>query len=273
MSADPQSLRDAAEAIRTAEGLVLMAEAEPDELRVGTESRQAYPGLTRIGETADPGDSHWFERDPSQAWGYYGILIDRGRQAAPVAGLAQVMRWAARMPRHAFVFTSCVDGRFQRGGLAEERVVECQGSLEHVQCAKPCCAATWPVPAALRLDIDPGTLRAMGELPRCVRCNGPARPNVRMAEDDAAWSSGRTLAQQVRYRAWLASLARGRFVVMALGPHTGESVVGRAAEQLAAAGRVALIAINPATSPLSPGVIPLWGRPEEVLQELADTSA
>ncbi len=272
MPADPQQLPSAVAAIEAAEGLVVMAEGETPGLCHDRVIRPGDPDLKRIEDRVDLKEAGWFERDPLQAWGYYATLIDRARQAAPPAGLASLMRGAARMPRGAFVFTSCIDGRFQRGRVAEERIVECRGSLEHLQCAKPCCAATWPVAATLGLNIDPVALRAAGEVPRCVRCGGPARPNVRLAENDATWSSGRTLAQQVRYRAWLASLARGRFVVIALGPHTGASAVGEAAEELAAAGRVPLIAINPSGSQ-PPGLISLAGDLEAVLQELSDAGA
>ena len=133
---------------------------------------------------------------------------------------------------------------FSERGFAEERVVECHGSLEHLQCVKPCCAATWPAPADLQLAIDPETLRAGGELPRCLRCGGLARPNLLMT-GEKAWSSGRTLAQQVRFRAWLASLARGKFGVMEIGHRSRRGrPCARRPEDLAAAGRVPLIRLG-----------------------------
>jgi hypothetical protein len=86
---------------------------------------------------------------------------------------------------------------------------------------------------------------------------------------DDAWSSGRTLAQQVRFRAWLRSLARGKFAVMELGAGTAVPTVRLTSEQLAAAGRVPLIRINPRDSGGPPGALVLADGARAVLQALA----
>jgi NAD-dependent SIR2 family protein deacetylase len=166
-----------------------------------------------------------------------------------------------------FVFTSNVDGHFQKAGFAEERVTECHGSLQHFQCVKPCCAASWPAPADLHFEIDPTTMRADGELPRCRSCGELARPNVLMFSDNK-WSPGRTTAQQVRFRAWLRSLARGRFAVIEIGAGATGPSVRATSEQLASAGRVPLIRINPRDCGGSPNVVPLAGTALAVLREL-----
>jgi len=85
---------------------------------------------------------------------------------------------------------------------------------------------------------------------------------------DGTWSPGRTLAQQVRFQAWLRSLARGRFVVIELGAGTHVSTVRLQSEELAAAGRVALIRINPRDFAGPPNAVPLAGTALDVLQEL-----
>lgn len=206
---------------------------------------KAYPPAARLGlsfvELANPA---WFARDPALAWGFYGHRFELYRATAPHAGFAVLRQWAERMPKGHFVFTSNVDGHFQRAGFAEENIVECHGSLQHFQCVKPCCAATWPAAADLRFDLDPATLRARGELPRCPVCGALARPNVLMF-DDATWNPGRTSAQQIRFRLWLRKIARGKLVVVELGAGTTVPTVREAAEQLAAAAGTPLIRINP----------------------------
>lgn len=272
MTVDPPTLARAAEALRAAEGLVFMADSAMGTDPAGFPDNEAfwraYPPLAKAGigfETlASP---QAFVDDAALAWGYYGRRIERCRAGVPHAGFAILRQWVESKPQNGFVFTSCVDGCFQRGGFAEERIVECQGTLLHLQCVKPCCAATWPAPADLRLAIDPETLRAGGELPRCVRCGGTVRPNVLLVAD-GAWSSGRTLAQQVRFRAWQGSLARGRFAVMEICGGAGPGV-REAAEQLAAAGRVPLIRIQTRPLPESAEAVTLSGEPAAVLQELA----
>jgi NAD-dependent SIR2 family protein deacetylase len=279
MTVDPQMLQRAAEVIQAAEGLVLMAgagmgaEAGRAELQSDEDLWRAYPPLGKLGlSLAELVTPQWFEGNPALAWGVYGWRLEQCRRTSPHAGFAILRRWMAEKPQGGFVFTSCVDGCFQRGGLAEERIVECHGSLEHLQCVKPCCAATWPVPAELPLAIDPETLRASGDLPRCVRCGGLARPNVLMT-GDGAWSSGRTLAQQVRFRAWLGSLARGKFSVIEVGAKLGGETVREAAEQLAGAGRVPLVRIGPDGTADSPNAISLAGEAPAVLEALAAAMA
>jgi NAD-dependent SIR2 family protein deacetylase len=119
----------------------------------------------------------------------------------------------------------------------------------------------------MHFEVDPATMRAGGELPRCRSCGGLARPNVLMFGDDK-WSPGRTAAQQVRYRAWLRSLARGKFAVIEIGAGTSGATVRATSEQLAAAGRVPLIRINPRDCGGSPNVVPLADAALTVLREL-----
>ncbi len=275
MTADPEMLQRAAEVIRSAEGLVITAGAGmgvdsglPD-FRSPEGFWRAYPPFSKLGlsfeELANP---QWFERDPALAWGFYGHRFELYRQTPPHEGFAILRRWAAAKPDGYAVFTSNVDGHFQKAGFAEERMVECHGSLQHFQCVKPCCAATWPAPADIRFEIDPAIMRATGALPCCVRCGGLARPNVLMFGDDA-WSPGRTLAQQVRFRAWLRSLARDKFAVMELGAGTAVPTVRHTSEQLAAAGRVPLIRINPQDFGGPPGTLVLADGARAVLHALA----
>lgn len=275
MTADPEMLQRAADVIRSAEGLVITAGAGmgvdsglPD-FRSHEGFWRAYPPFAKLGlsfeETASP---QWFERDPVLAWGFYGHRFELYRRTTPHEGFAILRRWAEAKPHGCAVFTSNVDGHFQKAGFAEECVVECHGSLQHFQCVKPCCAATWPASADIHFEINPATLRTTGELPCCVRCGGLARPNVLMFGDDA-WCPGRTSVQQVRFQAWLRSLARGKFAVIELGAGTAVPTVRLTSEQLAAAGRVPLIRINPRDSGGPPGTLVLADGARAALHALA----
>ena len=274
MQADPTMMECAATEIGAAEAIIVTAGAGmgvdsglPD-FRGPEGFWRNYPPYAKLGlsfeQLANP---QWFNRDPALAWGFYGHRLELYRRSTPHAGFAWLRRWAQKKPHGYFVFTSNVDGQFQKAGFAEERVVECHGSVLHLQCNKPCCAATWPVPEELQLTIDAVTMRATGELPRCRSCGELARPNVLMF-GDKTWSPGRTLAQQVRFHAWLRSLARGRFVVIELGAGTHVSTVRSQSEELAAAGRVPLIRINPRDFAGPPNAVPLAGTALDMLQEL-----
>ncbi|BCM90151.1 NAD-dependent protein deacylase [Abditibacteriota bacterium] len=137
---------------------------------------RAYPPFQRLGlqfqEVANP---RWFISDPQLAWGFYGHRFNLYQATSPHDGFAILKRWSEK--KSARVFTSNVDGHFQRAGFAEEDVCEVHGSLLHLQCVRPCSDAIWDA-THLKIEVDENTFRAKGELPRCPNCGGLARPNV-----------------------------------------------------------------------------------------------
>jgi NAD-dependent SIR2 family protein deacetylase len=199
---------------------------------------RAYPPYRRLGlrfeELADP--VH-FTRDPALAWGFYGHRLGLYRSTAPHAGFA-VLR---DLPAPVRVFTSNVDGQFQRAGFADDAVVEVHGSIHHLQCAIPCGDAIWPADRVP--EVDPTSMRAVGELPRCPGCGELARPNILMFGDHD-WVGARTERQLAAHTAWRRELRGARLVVVELGAGTAIPTVRRHAE-LASAASGALIRINP----------------------------
>ncbi|HEY2203227.1 MAG TPA: Sir2 family NAD-dependent protein deacetylase [Pseudonocardia sp.] len=203
---------------------------------------RAYPPYRPLGlafeELADP--AH-FADDPGLAWGFYGHRLGLYRRTVPHAGFAVLRRWAADRP--ARVFTSNVDGQFQRAGFDPAVVTECHGSIHHLQCVAGCADAIWPAEDEVR--IDPESMRAVPPLPSCPRCGALARPNILMF-GDWSWLPGRTEAIAAEHTAWLRELrTRGdRLVVVELGAGTAVPTVRRHSE-LASAGSGALVRINP----------------------------
>ena len=115
------------------------------------------------------------------------------------------------MPRGAYVFTSNVDGQFQRAGFPDERVVEVHGGIG--TCSACRCAGRLffppaaPVPDGDAVAVDPETCRAAEPLPRIVGCGALARPNILMF-NDGEWLTDR-YAQQLGSHARLAVEATG----------------------------------------------------------------
>src|SRR5437879_3682777 len=86
---------------------------------------QAYPPFRRLGlDFASLANPRWFAEDPALAWGFYGHRMVLYRQTAPHEGFSVLHRWACRTKRGGFVFTSNVDGHFQRAGFGAEQIVE-----------------------------------------------------------------------------------------------------------------------------------------------------
>lgn len=211
---------------------------------------RAYPPFARLGlrfdQVANP--AH-FASDPALAWGFYGHRLQLYRSTAPHPGFGILASWAGRAPGGGFVFTSNVDGHFQRGGFAEERVVECHGSIFHLQCAVPCADRVWSG-EELEVGVDEESFRARPPLPVCPACGGVARPNVLMF-GDWLWLPHRTAAQEERMRRWLERL-EGRFVVLEIGAGTSVPTVRLTSEHLARNPGGRLVRINP-REPQTPG--------------------
>jgi NAD-dependent SIR2 family protein deacetylase len=201
---------------------------------------RAYPPYERLGlrfvELADP--VH-FAEDPELAWGFYGHRLALYRATVPHDGFAILAGWGARMPGGVRVFTSNVDGQFQRAGFPDRHVAEVHGSIHYLQCLEPCGDEVWP--ADVEVAVDPGTMRATGPLPACGRCGGVARPNILMF-GDYGWVGDRSQDRLDDLTAWRRR-TRG-LVVVELGAGTAVPTVRRQAE-LASASTGALIRINP----------------------------
>jgi len=217
---------------------------------------KAYPPFAQLGlRFVDLASPRWFADDPELAWGFYGHRLGLYRATAPHGGFATLLTWARRMARGAFVFTSNVDGHFQRAGFDPLRVVECHGAIETSQCATPCGSELFPSSA---VTVDPARFRAARPLPACPRCGGLARPNVLMF-GDGSWIGDRTDEQHARFQAWLAGLApaSARLVVLELGAGTGVPTVRLTSESIARRLGATLVRVNVREADAPPGAIAL----------------
>lgn len=199
---------------------------------------RAYPALARSGlRFAEVASPQTFREDPRLAWGFYGHRLHLYRRTEPHAGFDILNRWATRVARGAFVYTSNVDGHFQKAGFDPDRVVECHGSIHHLQCLDNCLGTTW-VATDVDNPVDEAACRMRGELPRCRYCDALARPNILMF-GDSEWEPSRTAQQEHRFRRWRESLRNP--VVLELGAGTAIPSARRAGEALGAP----LVRINP----------------------------
>ncbi|KPM53455.1 NAD-dependent protein deacetylase [Frankia sp. R43] len=249
----PAEVRDAldraAELLGEADALLVCAGAGmgvdsglPD-FRGDTGFWRAYPPYARLGlsfvELADP--AH-FGTDPALAWGFYGHRLALYRETVPHAGFGILRRWGARLPAGMWVFTSNVDGQFQRAGIAE--VAEVHGSIHHLQCVRPCTSDIWSA-QGVDVAVDQESMRAREPLPRCPRCGSLARPNILMF-GDWNWVGLRTEQATRACMSWLDGHFAGggdaRLAVIELGAGTAVPTVRLLAESVAGSR---LIRVNP----------------------------
>jgi NAD-dependent SIR2 family protein deacetylase len=229
---------------------------------------KAYPPFAKLGLSfVDLANPRWFADDPALAWGFYGHRLNLYRATKPHRGFARLRALADEKSHGAFVFTSNVDGHFQRAGFSEQRVVECHGAIETSQCATPCDGHLFAT--TREIAVDEATFRAHGALPTCPRCGELARPNILMF-GDGDFIETRTDAQQARMNAWLAEVrsAGARLVVLELGAGLAVPTVRLTSESVARRLGGTLIRVNPREAETPGGGISIAAGALEAIESL-----
>lgn len=255
MSSNESTFQKAAEIIAAADALVIAAGAGlgvdsglPD-FRGNEGFWKAYPALARANlnfmEVADP---RTFERDPALAWGFYGHRLDLYRRTTPHAGFGILRGWSERMALGARVFTSNVDGHFQKAGFAPEQMHECHGSIHHLQCMEPCKSGVWRADDFVP-KLDDENCQLLNAPPTCPVCGGLARPNILMF-GDWNWLAGRREAQRHREENWLATLSVGQanVVIVEIGAGTAIPSVRHFSQWICREYGARIVRINPRES-------------------------
>lgn len=220
----------AAEAIASAETLLITAGAGmgvdsglPD-FRGQQGFWKTYPKYAKEGLSfADLANPLWFATHPERAWGFYGYRYNLYRDTVPHQGFQLLKKWQDKAKFPGFVFTSNVDGHFQKAGFAPERIYECHGSIHHLQCSVDCNDKIWAADH-LNIDVDPSDLLAKTDLPLCPRCGQVARPNIKMF-GDYGWLTRRAHEQQQRYMKWKQNAVNYNTVVIEIGAGYSVGVV------------------------------------------------
>lgn len=246
------NIKKAAEIISNANGIFITAGAGmgvdsglPD-FRGDTGFWKAYPPMGKLGisfvEMANP---QWFQINPRLAWGFYGHRLSLYRKTTPHVGFNYLLDIAKQKPKGYFVFTSNVDGQFQKAGFDENRIEECHGSIHHLQCVIPCTDEIWSA-KDLVFNVNEETFLADEPLPRCKDCKALSRPNVLMF-GDWTWIPHRTNIQSYRCKQWLNELVRsiGELVIIECGAGMAVPTVRYMSESIAQSKNAKLIRINP----------------------------
>ncbi|MBI3348792.1 MAG: Sir2 family transcriptional regulator [Burkholderiales bacterium] len=182
-----------------------------------------------------------FRSQPRIAWGFYGHRLNLYRAALPHPGFAIARRLGDRTTGGVGVFTSNVDGQFQKAGFDEEHLHECHGSIHWLQCSIPCSADIWSA-KLLVPKISESDGLWMGPLPACRNCGAIARPNILMFSD-ADWLSTRSDAQGAGLLHWLGGI--DRLVILEIGAGTAVPTVRNFVSRLQKQKPTKLVRINP----------------------------
>jgi NAD-dependent SIR2 family protein deacetylase len=182
-----------------------------------------------------------FQSLPDLAWGFYGHRLSLYRKTISHHGFELLKRWGSRMPHGVSVFTSNVDGQFQKAGFDHAQIYECHGSIHHLQCLEPCCEDVWSADD-FEPEVDEQNCSLLNVPPVCPQCGNLARPNVLMF-GDWGWIHRRSEVQRNRQEAWLSTVTRP--VVIELGAGTAIPSVRQFSQRIIHKFGGRLIRINP----------------------------
>ncbi len=179
---------------------------------------KAYPALRDAGiEFTSIASPQTFIAHASRAWGFYGHRLALYRTTIPHDGFHILKKWASKLDFGYSVFTSNVDGQFQKAGYEPQRIVECHGSIHHLQCINACQSSIWEAVEFAPL-VDETTCELMNEAPTCQHCGAIARPNILMF-NDWNWIASRTEQQQRRQQLTLSTAKRPLVIEIGAGTH------------------------------------------------------
>lgn len=218
----------------------------------------AYPVARKLNlqfhELANP---RWFREDPALAWAFYGHRLNLYRKINPHEGFRLLLEYAKTRDSGYFVFTSNVDGQFQKAGFPADRVEECHGSIHHFQCNGGCGGEIFPAPDR-DIPIDESTFRAELPLPTCPVCGGNVRPNILMF-GDYEWNGQRSEEQAERFQDLIDGfrMAKIKPVVLEIGAGLSVPTVRMTSERVARMTGGQLIRINPVDPDVPAGGIGL----------------
>jgi NAD-dependent SIR2 family protein deacetylase len=170
------------------------------------------------------------------------------------------------MRRGSFVFTSNVDGQFQRAGFDAEQIVEVHGTVAGMQCTRGCGVGIFSA-EPFQVEIDPSTMRAAFPLPSCPGCGELARPNILMF-GDYGWDSSETDVQERAMASWLDSLGDARLVVVECGAGQAVPTVRITCQKIARSCPAKLIRINTREAEVPAGHVSLPMGALDALREI-----
>lgn len=227
-----------AEHLKQADGLLITAGAGmgvdsglPD-FRGDQGFWKAYPPLKHLGKSfVDMAMPELFYINPKLAWGFYGLRLNAYRAVEPHHGFHLLKEWSDALPNlknGAFVFTSNVDGEFQKVGFKDDTVFECHGSIHWLQCLENCTQDIW---SAEKFEpvVDEEYCQLTNDFPTCPHCGGMARPNILMFSD-WHWQSQMQDEKEQKLIAWLKQVKN--LAIVELGAGTAVPSVRNFGERL-----------------------------------------
>lgn len=214
--------------------------------------------------------SDLFEQNPEKAWAFYGYQLNLYKSAIPHEGYQKLLELGNKKQYGYFIFTSNVDGLFQKAGFNDAFIEECNGSMHYFQCVKPCSSHIWKAPKN-KIIIDREHFKATGPLPQCPYCGEIARPNILMP-NDWTWLSQRTIEQGNRLQLWLETIDSldATLAIIELGANHNNPTVRLQSQRVNRSIKSTLIRINTNEHQIKNNGIGIALGPKEALVKIGE---
>ncbi len=271
------SILNAKEAIEGADAILITAGAGmgvdsglPD-FRGNEGFWRAYPPLKDLGlEFHDIANPKWFVKDPKMAWGFYGHRLNLYRATKPHKGFSILKSLSEFKNDNYFIFTSNVDGQFQKAGFDDDKIMEVHGSIHYNQCSENCSHDIWSN-KDIQIDVDQTTFLAVTPLPKCQNCNQLARPNIMMF-GDWGFNERRAFMQRSKLQSWLRENVSNKvkIVIIEIGAGKDVATVRNFSDDIMSQYNAKLIRINPRDYDGQEGTISIPLGAQEALEKIFD---
>ena len=207
---------------------------------------KVYPPIKELGlEFQEMANPKWFSINPSLAWAFYGHRLNLYRETVPHDGFTMLLELVQNKNDDYFIYTSNVDGQFQKAGFSQEKIVEIHGSIQHFQCSENCTDNIWSADEET-INVDMDRFKAL-DIPVCKYCGETARPNILMFWD-AKWNGNRTTEQENRFDTWLKSIIQNnkKLAIIEIGAGKAIPTIRQEGDHMAKQFKnTKLIRINP----------------------------
>lgn len=238
---------DAADAIIIASGAGMGVDSGLPDFRGDDGFWKAYPPLKALGisfhQMANP---KWFVENPSMAWGFYGHRLNLYRNTIPHKGFNILKELVKLKENNYFIFTSNVDGQFQKAGFDSDKIEECHGSIHHNQCVSNCTDNIWSNEDE-HCEVDLNRFLLTSDIPKCKYCNQIARPNILMF-GDWGFNAKRRNTQTNNLMRWLQNNIankKSKIVIIEIGAGKDIPTVRNFCNDISLQYKAKLIRINP----------------------------
>lgn len=203
---------------------------------------KSYPPYKKLGlNFRDLANPSLFKTNPRLAWGFYYHRKILYNNTKPHSGFEILKRWASKINDNIFIYTSNVDGQFQKAGFDENKIIEIHGNINRVQCSDNCKKEKLFIPESFQFDKN--TMTVNGHLPFCIECGTIARPNILMFHD-SSFDKNTFISQHHKYNLWLKSLQNQKLAILEIGAGSDIPTVRIQCQSIASTKMIPNIRIN-----------------------------